>query len=42
MDRWWDIVEVLMNFKVPLNAEIFLTSSELVSFSGTVLCGASK
>ena len=32
-DRWWDLVNAVMNFHVPLDAGNFLTSSGPVSFS---------
>ena len=35
--RWWALVNVVTNLWVPLNAETFLTSWELVSFSRRTL-----
>jgi hypothetical protein len=41
--RWRALVNVVMNFRVPLNEGNFLTSYKLVSFSRrTVLHGVSK
>jgi hypothetical protein len=36
-DRWRALVNVVMNIRVPQNAEKFLTSSKSVSFSGRTL-----
>jgi hypothetical protein len=41
-DRWKDLVNVVMNLRVPENARNFLTSCELVSFSRTLLHEVSK
>jgi len=42
-DRWRALVNVVMNLRVPLNAENFLTSRKPVSFSRrTRLRGVSK
>jgi hypothetical protein len=42
-DRWWTLVNVVTNLRVPQNAGNFLTSCKLVSFSRrTVLHGVSK
>jgi hypothetical protein len=42
-DRWWALVNVVMNIRVPQNAGNLLTSSEPVSFSRRVLFhGVSK
>ena len=39
-NMWWALVNMVLNLQVPLNAENFLTSSELVRFSrSTVLHG---
>jgi hypothetical protein len=35
--RWWTLVNVLINLRVPLNAGNFLKSLGPVSFSGTPL-----
>jgi hypothetical protein len=40
--RWRAIVKVVMNLRFSWNARNFLTSWEPVSFSGTLLHGASK
>jgi hypothetical protein len=36
-DRWWTLVNVVMNLRAPQNAGNFLTSWELVSFSRRTL-----
>jgi hypothetical protein len=36
-DRWWAVVNAVMNLRVPLNAGNFLSSSGPVSFSGRTL-----
>jgi hypothetical protein len=32
-DRWWTLINAVMNFRVPYNAGIFLTNCKPVSFS---------
>jgi hypothetical protein len=42
-DRWWALVNIVVNLRAPQNVGNFLTSQELVSFSRrTVLYGVSK
>ena len=42
-DRWWALVNAVMNLRVPKNAGNFLTNCKLVSFSSrTLLHGVSK
>jgi hypothetical protein len=41
-DRWWALVNVIMNLQVPQNAGNFLTSCKPVSFSRTLLHEVSK
>ena len=36
-DRWWTLVSAVMNLRVPYDAENFLTSSKLASFSKRTL-----
>jgi hypothetical protein len=40
-DRWWPLVNVVINLRVPQNAGNFLTSCGPVSFSRTLLHGIS-
>jgi hypothetical protein len=41
-DRWWALVNAVINLRVPKNVGNFLSSWGTVSFSGrTVLCGVS-
>jgi hypothetical protein len=37
MDRWWELLNAVMNFRVPQNAGDFLTSLEPRSFSRRAL-----
>jgi len=37
MDKWWAVVNAVMNLWYPYNARKFLTSREIVSFSRKVL-----
>ena len=42
-DRWWAVVNAVMNLRVSSNAGNFLTNCKMFSFSRrTVLCGVSK
>jgi hypothetical protein len=42
-DRWWAVVNAVINLWIPQNAGNFLTSSSPVSFPGrTLLYGVSK
>jgi hypothetical protein len=42
-DRWWALVNAIMNLRVPQNAGNFLASLESISFSRrTLLHGVSK
>jgi hypothetical protein len=42
-DRWWELVNAVMNLRVPSNAGNFLTSCKPVSFSRrTLFHGVSK
>jgi hypothetical protein len=36
-DRWWELVNAVMNLRIPVNAQNFLNSWGAVSFSGRIL-----
>jgi hypothetical protein len=41
-DKWWAVVNAVMNLQIPETAGNFLTSCNLVSFSRTLLHGVSN